>query len=190
MRVLNLSTSTLFRAQGISLFWLAKGDSQKKKMTSTVTHLRLIINQALPLLQAISDGQASIKPNPGKWSQKEIIGHLIDSAANNHQKFVRAMESDKIDFPAYQQDEWVRLQQYNMVAWDQLLQLWQVYNLHLAHIMDAVPEESLQHQLYISGKGPFTLEFILNDYTEHLKHHLNAILPEAELLTNKFQMVY
>lgn len=159
-------------------------------MKDTATHLTDTINKAYPLLAAISNEEASVKPAPGKWSYKEIIGHLIDSAANNHQKFVRTIAIEDLSMVGYTQDDWVSIQQYNETSWEALLELWKAYNLHLAQIMAHTSGHVLDHRITIDGKGPFTLEFIMSDYAEHLKHHLKAILPGATFLENKFRMVY
>lgn len=159
-------------------------------MKTTATQLLNTIQQALPLLRNINETEASAKPAPGKWSHKEIIGHLVDSAANNHQKFVRTITHAQHDFPPYEQDEWVALQYYNIAPWHNILNLWEDYNVHLAHIILHLPEHALQHTITIGSKGPFTLEFIAQDYVEHLKHHLKAVLPEAGFLSNYFKNIY
>lgn len=159
-------------------------------MKHTATRLLNTMQQALPLLRTIGNAEASVKPAPGKWSKKEIIGHLVDSACNNHQKIVRTIQQAEHDFQPYAQDEWVALQHYNDASWQNILNLWEDYNIHLAHIIQHLPEDALQHTIFIGGKGPFTLEFIAQDYVEHLKHHLKAVLPEAEFLSNYFKNVY
>ncbi len=159
-------------------------------MQQAAAHLSDTLDNALPLLKAITDEQATEKPAPGKWSYKEIIGHLVDSAANNHQKFLRTAAEDGVRFPPYEQNYWVASQHYNKRNWQELLLLWEQYNRHLAHIMQHIPEASLQNSIYIGEKGPFTLGFITTDYTEHLKHHLKAILPQADFLQSSFRMVY
>jgi hypothetical protein len=148
-----------------------------------------VAEQALPLLQNISNEAASARPQPGKWSYKEIIGHLIDSACNNQQKFVRCMMQDGVDFVPYQQDEWVAAQRYNKADWNELLLEWFHYNRHIAHIIRHADAALLDNKIYIGGKGPFTLGFIMPDYVEHLKHHLKTILPEATFLHSNFKMV-
>lgn len=147
------------------------------------------IEQALPMLQNIGDEAATVKPAPGKWSYKEIIGHLIDSACNNQQKFVRCMMQDGVDFVIYEQDEWVATQQYYKADWNELLLEWFHYNRHIAHIIRHTDHALHNNKVYISGKGPFTLGFIMPDYVEHLKHHLKAILPNETFLQNSFQQV-
>ncbi len=158
-------------------------------MQTIASHLRTIIGTIMPQLQAIPDESASAKPFPGKWSKKEILGHLIDSACNNHQKFVRIMAQPVLHFVGYQQNFWVDVQQYNQANWNDLILLWQAYNRHLAHVIEQVKPEMLQHTMYVEEAGPFTLAFIMEDYVEHLKHHLKQILPDADL-TSKFQNIY
>ena len=159
-------------------------------MLDTANHLRDIIAKTYPYLEAINDADAIIKPAPGKWSRKEIIGHLLDSACNNQQKFVCTMIAEKVDFTGYQQDDWVKIQQYQTGSWKNLLLFWKYYNIQLADLIERVDPGRLQNKIVIDGKGPFTLEFIMKDYVEHLKHHLKQILPAAEFLDSQFKNIY
>lgn len=123
---------------------------------------------------------------PGKWNSHEILGHLIDSAANNHVRFVRAQFSDDLVFPGYEQDRWVALQNYSGEPWPDLVQLWTLYNLHLVHVVSGIPSERLtlsrqDHSLdriawkTVPKNQPVTLEYFIRDYVGHLKHHLAQI---------------
>lgn len=159
-------------------------------MKNVAADLLTTIENATPLLLAISDVEAAIKPNPEKWSCKEVIGHLIDSACNNQQKFVRTIQKDGEKFPPYEQEKWVAIQKYNDAEWNELIGLWSQYNKHIAHIIKHIPDEALPNELYIGGKGPFTLDFIVRDYPEHMKHHLKQIIPDAPFFNNNFKMVY
>jgi DinB superfamily len=148
--------------------------------------LRMTVARAAAALAAIVDEDAARRPAPGKWSAKEIIGHLIDSAANNHARFVRAQLQDDLMFPGYAEAEWVAVQQYQHASWPELLALWREYNLHIARVMEAVPadvrlRERTRHNLYEIGWNaipvdrPATLDHLMRDYVGHLHHHLNQI---------------
>ena len=158
-------------------------------MRETAENLRITLNKVLPLFSLIEDEAASTRPLPAKWSKKEILGHLIDSASNNHQKFIRTMAEKKSDFVGYRQNHWVESQHYNAMNWHELVLFWASYNRHLAHLIENVAEGLLANEITIEKAGTFTLEFIMKDYVEHLKHHLNQILPEAEL-EHEFQNIY
>ncbi|MFB0944994.1 MAG: DinB family protein [Spirosomataceae bacterium] len=158
-------------------------------MIETARHLKEIINKANPLLIAIKEKDAAFKPKSDKWSKKEIIGHLIDSASNNHQKFVRLMQAENLAFIKYDQELWVANQRYNKTNWLELINFWSLYNSHLAHIIEFTVAEKLQNKITINDIGPFTLEFIMKDYVEHLKHHLKAILPDSGI-DSKFENIY
>jgi hypothetical protein len=127
-------------------------------------------------LAAISEQEASHRNGEGRWSRKEILGHLIDSASNNHQRFIRAQLAPHVDLPGYQQESWVRLQAYQDALWSELVDLWFRYNRHLARVIAQVPPEALAHTISIDGRAPVTLGFVIDDYVRHLEHHLGQIL--------------
>ena len=111
---------------------------------------------------------------PGKWSKKEILGHMIDSAANNHQRFVRAQYGDKTPI-SYNGDAWVKAQDYNSQDVKMLIELWTNYNLHLAHVISKIPADKYGVRFIADAKEPATLEWIVNDYLKHLEHHLGQL---------------
>ena len=107
------------------------------------------------ILKTISAEEFSLKPVPHKWSKKEILGHLIDSAANNHQRFIRAQFETPVIF--YEQD------------------LWEAYNRHLAHVIEQIPQQNLSKTSIGKDGTACTLEFLINDYLNHLEFHLEQI---------------
>jgi hypothetical protein len=135
-----------------------------------------ILHSVPPRLAAITEEEASRRDGDGRWSKKEILGHLIDSAANNHQRFVRAQLVPHVDLPGYQQESWVRLQSYQTEPWSNLIQLWLQFNRHLTHVIANVEPAALQHTISLDGRAPVTLGFVIDDYVRHLEHHLSQIL--------------
>jgi DinB superfamily len=135
-----------------------------------------ILHSVPPRLAAITEEEASRRDGNGRWSKKEVLGHLIDSAANNHQRFVRAQLAPHVDLPGYQQESWVRLQSYQTEPWSNLIQLWLQFNRHLAHVIANVEPAALQHTISLDGRAPVTLGFVIDDYVRHLEHHLSQIL--------------
>lgn len=127
---------------------------------------------------AIDEAAAGTKTAAGGWSKKEILGHLIDSAANNHQRFVRLQIESTLTLPGYRQPEWVRLQNYQGRPWRDLVEMWSVYNRHLAHVIAHLDPSALGHTWH-GPDGDVDLAFIATDYLVHLRHHMAQILGES-----------
>lgn len=155
-------------------------------MQAYVTELQSLIERHTPALLAMSDADAARRPAPGKWSPREILGHLVDSASNNHQRFVRAQFQDDLVFAGYDQDAWVAVQRYQDAPWPDLVALWRSFNLHLSRVMAATPESvrtrlRARHNLDqlawqpVPAERPATLDYFMADYVAHLKHHLSQI---------------
>jgi hypothetical protein len=131
---------------------------------------------AVPLLANFTDAEAEIQPQPGKWSKKEILGHLLDSASNNHQRVVRAALQGELVFPGYDQNGLIPLQRFQELEWGFLIEFWENYNRFFAHVISVLPAEAAGVSCAIGQNRPATLEWIVEDYVAHLKHHLNQIL--------------
>jgi DinB superfamily len=144
-------------------------------MESVANDLLLAVESAARLRQI--DEAAAVAPRaPGKWSRKQVLGHLIDSAANNHQRFVRLQLAPRVDLPGYDGDAWVRVQSYQDRPWPEIIQLWQSYNTQLAALVRTVNAKALQHVWHTPDGKDLTLEFLMRDYVAHLRHHLDQIL--------------
>jgi len=144
-------------------------------MSEASRKLQAALEEALPTLRSLSEPEADRARAPGKWTRKEILGHLIDSAFNNHQRFVRAQQADRYVGPGYDQNAWVSLQGYRERSWSDLLALWEAANRHLVHVMARVRPERLGGECVVGDDPPATLDWWMNDYTRHLRHHLAQI---------------
>lgn len=126
-------------------------------------------------LQAISEEAAGRPRAAESWSKKEILGHLIDSASNNHQRFVRLQFEDNLTLPSYEQNRWVGSQNYGGRRWRDLVELWLAYNRHLAHVIRHADARAAGH-VWKGPGGDASFEFLTGDYLRHLRHHLEQIL--------------
>ena len=108
---------------------------------------------------------------------KQILGHMIDSASNNHQRMVRLQYTDKLDFPDYtlQNDQWIAIQNYQEEHWITLVELWKYFNLHIAHIISQVNKKTLNHTWTDCDGSSVRLRDMINGYLDHLKLHLGEI---------------
>jgi hypothetical protein len=141
----------------------------------TLILLREVLGTVPARLEGLSREKVEVRPSPGKWSPKEELGHLIDSAANNHQRIVRAQMERGLALPRYEQERWVAIHRYQDRDWDELIELWQAFNRQLIAAAEAVPASAWVNTLTIGGGEPVTLQFVFDDYLTHMVHHLNHI---------------
>jgi hypothetical protein len=147
-------------------------------MVHLTTRLNDLIARSEHDFAGISETQASAPAIQGGWSRKEILGHLIDSASNNHQRFVRAQLQDELRWPGYDQSGCVRVQRFQDARWSDLLAFWAAYNRFLANVLAAVPAEKRNTPCWIGDYPLMTLEELAADYLTHLEHHLDQIRPD------------
>jgi len=159
-------------------------------MAEWLDDFKQTIETSVPRLLQISEEQSEQPRSEEHWSSTQIIGHLIDSAANNHARFVMGQMKDDLVFPGYEQDRWVEIQHYQQASWTQLVDLWRAYNLHLLHVMSWAASDKLHHRCTqhnletiafktVGEAEPATLSYLMKDYVVHLKHHLGQILSES-----------
>ncbi len=144
-------------------------------MTELSNRLETLVWKTKQHFDDVSDAESSKAAIAGGWSRKQILGHLIDSASNNHQRFVRALLQDEIHLPNYDQEGCVRVERYQELQWGQLVALWASYNRFLAHVLSGVPETKLSTPCFIGDNPVMTLEELAVDYLHHMEHHLEQI---------------
>jgi hypothetical protein len=136
--------------------------------------LTVVLRNAMPWLVTLSEAEASVPEREGKWSAKQLIGHLIDSAVNNLPRIVRMQIETGPNLSGYEQMEWVSLQHYSEREWSQVLALWFALNEHVAWTIGHVEKARLANRGVIEGE-PLTLGFLIADYIAHIEHHLRAM---------------
>ena len=140
------------------------------------------VNAAVERWHRLPDKVLIFRPSEHSWSVKEIIGHLIDSASNNHQRFVRLQLAERLNFPDYGQDNihWVRIQKYQDRSWEELLALWRHFNIQLTHIIRSVDPACLNHVWVPGAQTSVALFDLAVDYLRHLENHLDQITDTIE----------
>jgi hypothetical protein len=150
------------------------------EMSAALDRLRLAVRTLPGILAGFSEAQSEQRPAPERWTKKEVLGHLIDSASNNHQRFVRGQIASGQDFPGYEQEQWVRLQDYQGARWADLIDLWRAYNTHLLHVAECMSEEGRRATCRVGGPELMTLAGLFVAYVDHLEHHLRQMLGRWE----------
>ena len=143
------------------------------------------------LLQHVPDRVKQLPPSrlenkaaPSAWSPKEEFGHLIDSAANNHQRMVRTQFDNTPAMPGYEQNRWVAVHSYQQRDIDELIGIWKAFNQQLLAAAQSAPESAWSRTLTIAGGAPVTLEFVFDDYITHMMHHLRHMGIEVDDLAS------
>jgi hypothetical protein len=147
-------------------------------MHNTINELRQIVSEYATKIASISEQEFSAKPLPNKWSKKEVLGHLIDSAQNNLRRFVCGQYENAPPKISYDQDFWVRANGYQSVSQKDIIQLWQLINAQIASILSAMPATDYKKTCDTGKQIPQlrSLEWLADDYVKHMKHHLNQII--------------
>ena len=134
-----------------------------------------LLGETVPGLEAIDEEGSLQTRGPGTWSRKQILGHLVDSALNNVQRFVRAQQAADLFMLDYDQPGWVAASGYQQRPWTDIIALWAVLNVHLIHVIARIPPSALETPCRIGDSEPMPLEFVVRDYVRHLRHHLEQI---------------
>ena len=148
--------------------------------------LRSAVSEGTALFNSASEERTTYRPAPDRWSARQIIGHLIDSACNNHRRFVINQGTETLMIDGYEQDQWVARQRYHETSASDLVALWAAYNTQIARVIEAMPPQDLTR-----SRGPMagrrfpytplpdsqtvTLGHIVEDYVGHIRHHLGQI---------------
>ncbi|WP_165824107.1 DinB family protein [Pseudochryseolinea flava] len=143
----------------------------------SVKELRHVINEYASRIASIPDAEMSVKPRPEKWSKKEVVGHLVDSAQNNLRRFICGQYESNPSI-SYEQDFWVTANAYQHMTTSDVINLWKLLNERISVILETMPSENYERQC-IAGGHARTLAWLAQDYVKHLKHHLNQIIPNA-----------
>jgi len=138
-------------------------------------YLQHTIDRELPHLRALTDEQASHSLRGG-WTRKQELGHLIDSAANNHVRFVVATLQKSYQGSTYDPDGWVALHGYSHLPWPTIVDFWYQYNSMLAQLIWNIAEDKLEHQCEIGDSAPISLGFLIEDYVLHMQHHIDQLM--------------
>jgi hypothetical protein len=151
-------------------------------LTSIARHLDSLADAAERAFGTISEAEwQRTYPLSSGWTRAELLGHLIDSAINNQQRFVRAVIEGELHFPSYPQNEMVRVQNYRDEPVGLLTGLWALLNRHIARLLLNMPETSLAVRCSIGTNPVMTLEQVILDYVAHLEHHLRQLMGDEAL---------
>ena len=138
--------------------------------------LHSAVDAGVELFRRVDETRTAERPAKGGWCAREILGHLVDSACNNHRRFIAGQGAGPVVFDGYDGDAWVARQRYAEVPFREIVALWCAYNRHLAHVIAAAPAETLAHGGNSpDGSGEVTLGFLMEDYVVHLRHHLDQL---------------
>ena len=145
-------------------------------MTELARRFRADLEEVHQAIRSVPESMADVPWREGGWTRKQIVGHLLDSAANNRQRFVRASTGGSYFGPNYAQDDWVAAHGYSDQPWTTLLEWWQTEHEILKAVVDRIPEDRLETRCILDESAPVTLRYLIEDYVEHQKWHVKQLL--------------
>jgi len=156
-----------------------------QEMKAIIDELNTVVTTVSAKLSFMPESDFESRPQPGKWSKKEVLGHLIDSAHNNLRRLVVGQYESKPPHIIYERDFWVKANDYQYESGENLVLLWRLLNHRIAAVLASMPVEKYSHRCD-TGKGATslkTLDWLAADYVKHMKHHVNQILPGSYAIT-------
>ncbi len=155
-------------------------------MQDTISQLRTIISEYSRKISNLSESDFAVKPLPNKWSKKEVVGHLVDSAQNNLRRFICGQYESAPPKIKYQQDFWVAANNYQQASQHDVITLWKLINEQIIAVLQRMPAEKYTNTCEMGNDQSQlrTLQWLAEDYVKHLKHHLNQVIP------NSFDVTY
>ena len=140
--------------------------------TQLAQDFRIELDNLRSVLLSLSPALADSPWRPGGWTRQQVLGHLLDSAANNRQRFVRAAIEGEFTGPSYMQEAWVAAHGYQSQPWETLLRWWQAEHEILAAVVDNISENRMDASCVVGTNAPVTLRFLIEDYLEHQRWHI------------------
>lgn len=154
-------------------------------MTNIINRINYLVTSVPEKVRVIPENELSNKPKPEKWSKKEILGHLCDSVFNNHSRFVRAQfEPEPFKVIPYEQNQWVKLNSYQTMNTNDVINLWVTLNRQIINVLAIIPEDKLGvvcdlgTAAFREGEVEKTLLWLIEDYVVHMEYHLKQIVTE------------
>lgn len=148
-------------------------------LENTLQELQSLIVSVPVRMASIPSNMVSVRPAVNKWSKKEILGHLCDSAINNISRIVKAASAKKMFIvQPYEQDEWVKNNNYREQPLNDIIELWKSLNKQFIAAASNIPAKKLALKCDIEGHEIQTLQWLVDDYLSHMKHHLEQIFNE------------
>lgn len=148
-------------------------------MNDVISRLSQLI-EAVPKILAVSETVLSTRPAPDKWSKKEILGHLCDSAVNNLARFINAQIAEPpFSVESYDQNQWVRLQHYQQASIQDIVQLWIYLNKSIIRVISTIPEDKYGCMCKLFNGDTVSLQWLVSDYLAHMEHHLRQISADS-----------
>ena len=150
---------------------------QNIDLHSITAEILAVITKEEQILIGLPEDIITQRFNKQNRSIKQLLGHLIDSASNNHQRMVRLQYNEQLVFPDYTQDNdrWIALQDYQHADWNNLLQLWKFFNLHIIQVIKAVDTTQLNNYWHDFEGNKVTLRQMIEGYIWHLNLHIGDI---------------
>lgn len=126
------------------------------------------------LLESRSEDAASVRPEPGKWNVKEIIGHLCDAERVQSYRALRFARGDRKELQGFEQDDYVREAHSDARSLSDLLDEFEgIRNSTLALFKSFTPE--VWQRSGVANGAPVTVRAMAYIIAGHTQHHYELL---------------
>jgi hypothetical protein len=148
-------------------------------MKNVIAELNEIVTEYSERISRIPEKDFSNKPLPNKWSKREVLGHLIDSGHNNLRRFISGQYESVPPMIFYDQDFWVKANDYQHRRTTDVIELWTLINEQICAVLTTMAQGNYSKTVDVGKQESklLTLQFLAEDYVNHMKHHMNQIIP-------------
>lgn len=132
------------------------------------------LKDSLHFFAAIDENKSLTAYDKGKWTIRQVLGHIVDTERVMSYRALRFARNDKTDLPGFEQDDFIRGMDFNQVPLATLLKEFELMRRANIHLFRNLQPEAWDRRGNASGK-PVSVRALAFILIGHEKHHRNIV---------------